>query len=84
VGGGGLTFERLQDCSVEKVGIEKGIEKGRKEGLEKGLEKGLEEGVTESVKKIMHRFPQFSDTEIADIFQLPLQRVNAIRAELEA
>lgn len=58
----------------EKIGLEKGNEKGR--------QAGIEEGLADAVKRIMLRFPHFSDAEVADIFRLPVERVTAIRKEL--
>ncbi len=57
---------------IEK-GIEKGIDKGREEGLSEGLQKGIEKGIEKGreeafeaiVKKIMLKFPQWSDAEVA-------------------
>ncbi len=58
----------------EKIGMEK--------GMEKGIEKGMEKGVIASVERIILRFPHLNDAEVADIFQLSVERVAAIRKAL--
>ncbi len=70
-----------------KKGIEKGIEKGREEGLSEGLEKGIEKGREEAieaiVKKIMLKFPQWSDAEVAAFLDAEEVYVKQLRRILE-
>jgi len=63
-------------------GIEKGIKEGREEGFTEGIEKGREEAVTAAIERVMHKFPHFSDQEIADIFELLVERITEVRTSL--
>lgn len=52
-----------------------GIEKGREEGIEEGIEVGLVQGI----KKIMQKFPHYTDQYIADLFEISLELVQKVR-----
>ena len=66
---------------VKEQGIEIGIQQGLEQGLEQGIEKGIDEKerifVTRGWKKGMA--PQ----EIADLADMPLQKVKSIIQELQ-
>ncbi|MEQ1747154.1 MAG: hypothetical protein ABMA02_17115 [Saprospiraceae bacterium] len=50
--------------------------------LKRGLNKGREEAFTEAAGKIIIKFPHFTDEEIADIFQVQVERIAAIRKRM--
>lgn len=53
------------------------------EGFEKGIEKGIEKNARKVVLKLLSKFPDFSDTLIADISGAPLEFVKQCRIDLK-
>ncbi len=69
-------------------GREEGLQKGREEGLQKGREEGLQKGREEGLQKAREEIAvnlllhtDMSDEQIAQLAQLPLERVMELRQE---
>jgi len=78
-------IEKGIEQGIEKgieQGIEKGIEQGIEKGIEQGIEKGREEALTAAIERVILKFPHFSDQEIADIFELLVERIAQVRTSL--
>ncbi len=69
-----------------KIGQEKGLAKGLEEGLAKGLEEGHEKGREEErkemVKKVILKFPDWSDVAVAELIEVEETLVRQVRSEL--
>ncbi len=65
-----------------RQGMEKGLAQGVAAGMEKGMEKGMDIGLDEAIKKVIIKRPTLSDEEIADLFDVTIERVARIRASL--
>ena len=58
-------------------------EKYRRERQE-GIQEGRQEATDTAIKKVMLNLPTFTDTQIALMFELPLERIQQLRAELKS
>ncbi|WP_437922063.1 Rpn family recombination-promoting nuclease/putative transposase [Sphingobacterium sp. LRF_L2] len=70
-------------------GLEKGMEKGLAEGMEKGIAQGMKKGIEKGIEKNKHEVVNklivrgdCSDETIADIVDVSLEFVQAMRKEL--
>lgn len=45
----------------------------------KGIEEGREIGLVQGIKKIMQKFPHYTDQYIADLFEISLELVQKVR-----
>jgi predicted transposase/invertase (TIGR01784 family) len=66
-----------------KTVIEQFIEEGIAKGMEKGMEKGLEKGMEMSILHILRKQPKMTDAEIADLLEVPVAKVQKLRASLQ-
>ncbi len=81
-----LVKEHLLE-EAKQEGIEKGIEKGIKKGIEEGLVEGKKAGLSEGEKKkartviqrIIKKYPDMTDKEIAEIVVVPVAFVREVR-----
>ena len=71
---------------ARKKGMEKGIEEGIAKGMEKGMENGMEKGIESRDKaftlKTLQKFPDWSDTEVAEFVGVAVEYVQQRRREL--
>ena len=65
---------------------EEGLRKGYEEGLEKGIEKGIEKGMEKTIYniaiKIVEKFPNWSDAEVAGVVGMTEDFVKQVRQKL--
>ncbi len=68
----------------EDRGVKKGIKKGFKEGFKKGFKKGVTLGSNITANNIIRSMTQkgFSLEEIADITNLPIERIRKVRKKM--
>lgn len=81
-------FEQGYKAGIEKGierGIEKGIERGIKQGIEEGTEKGFEQGIEQKERTVVSRawVKGISPSEIAELADMQIERVEAIIRDLE-
>ncbi len=77
-----IMLEESEQKGREK-GLQEGIEKGLQEGIEKGLQEGIEKGLQQKELDIvmnLHR-KNFTPEEVAELANVPLQRVRQIIKE---
>ena len=65
-----------------KQGLKQGLEQGLELGIEQGLEQGLEQGMSKAIRKIM-RTTTWTDAEVAEHLDAPMELVIKLRAELQ-
>ena len=63
---------------LQNDAYDKGLERGWQEGLQSGLERGRQETAIETAIKLKKRH-KMSDQEIADVTELSVEQVQAIR-----
>lgn len=64
--------------------VEVAHERGRLEGYQEGLLiAGIELGIDIAIKKVMLGWPQWNDQDIAETFDIPLERVQKLREDLK-
>ena len=52
------------------------------EGIEKGIEKGFEKGFEAAARKIISKFPAYSDAQIADLLDVPVDVIRHIQVSM--
>lgn len=62
-------------------GVEEGRIEGRREGRIEGIQEGIKEGIIESVKKFIKK-GKLSYDEIADNFEIPVEEVRRLAAQM--
>ena len=62
-------------------GIKRGMQKGIKEGIKEGKEMGVKEGMEKSIQTFMIKHPEWTDTQIAESFDVETTFVQAIRTK---
>lgn len=75
--------EELEEEAMKK-GWERGVKKGMKQGMEVGMEKGMESRDRDFTIKILQKFPEWSDAEVAEFVGVTLEFVQQLRSELAA
>jgi predicted transposase/invertase (TIGR01784 family) len=79
-------YEEGMEKGIEK-GMEKGIEKGMEKGIEKGMEKGIEKGdsfgFARAILTFLKKNPDWSDQQVAQVFEVDLALVKSLRASIE-
>lgn len=63
--------------------LKEGLDEGRKEGIEKGRKEGIEGKAREFTINTIHKFPNWSDEEIAELVGVKKDFVQKIRLELQ-
>jgi len=67
-------------------GIEQGREQGREQGIEQGREQGIEQGREQAAHaftiKMIQKFPEVTDAEIAELVNVPNKFVQRVRREV--
>jgi predicted transposase/invertase (TIGR01784 family) len=87
-----LYFEREKaihdQANIYSTGVRRGMEQGMAQGIELGLNQGRSEGITEGENKkeieMIQKFIQkgWSDTDISDFIDLPIDKIIDIRNSL--
>ena len=62
-----------------KSGWDMMIEEFMEKGMEKGIALGVEKATDKAIAKILAKFPQLTNQEIAEMLEVPVSRVEAIR-----
>jgi hypothetical protein len=65
-------------------GKEEGIEKGIEKGIGLGIEQGASKAIHDVVISLLTKFPNWSDTEIAEVANTTLENIARIRREIKA
>jgi hypothetical protein len=73
----------LRYLQGKEEGIEKGIEKGIGLGIERGIEQGASKAIHDVVVSLLTKFPNWSDTEIAEVANTTLENISRIRREIK-
>jgi len=76
---------------VKQHVIEEAKEEGKEEGLKLGIETGIEKGMTKGelararnvTKRIIEKYPAWSDEEVADLVEMTVSIVKKIRREMQ-
>jgi len=70
----------------KEEGLRKGLEEGREQGLEQGREQGLEQGREQAAHaftvKMIPKFPELTDAEIAELVDVTDKFVQRVRREV--
>ena len=54
------------------------------EGEERGIAKGIEQGKKEIIKGILHKHPDWSDNQIAELLEVSEQLVKEVRTAMNS
>ena len=63
---------------------QEGIQEGIREGIQISIANGTDLSLVFSIKKVMLNLPTLTDAQIALMFELPLERIQQLRAELKS
>ena len=79
-------YQQLQEKyrRERQEGIKEGIQEGIREGIQISIANGTDLSLVFSIKKVMFNFPTATDAQIATMFELPLERIQQLRAELKS
>jgi len=72
----------IEELIKERLKIE-GREEGLEEGIAIGMEKGMEKAFEISILHILRKQPKMTDAEIADLLEVPVAKVQKLRASLQ-
>ncbi len=83
-------IEEGSEKGMEKgmeVGVEKGIQIGWEFGLDEGMEQGMEQGMEKqariAMQRIIKKYPNMANEELAEILDKPMAFIEKLRKEME-
>ena len=69
----------IRENALYKEAIELGLKEGMEEGIKKGMEKGELRHSIKAIGRVIERFPQLSDAEVADLLAVSVELVEQVR-----